>query len=280
MSDIQKLAALFRKVKMLRLVQLCLCIAAVVLGAIGATRTLGFVLGGIVVCIYLFYSRGITREYCWQVTAANICYGICGGYHNVQTKQKGLLSEETFDAWKLLPRNTDNSGNILSLNGFSCTVKEKTLNCAETTIHYCVEGNKGKKSYNFLSGTSLWCEGGGQGDWLLLHRDWIHPAALEKFLELHGYKMVATGEKLGEDFMLFSCEENAVLTRELEQNLEATIEGAKTLGALRLSEAYNAVFLLNRFYSPKVHIVSMPTPDELSKNTLPERDVLFRILCK
>lgn len=279
MVDIQKLAAHFRKVRTLRVVQLCLCIAALVLALIRPIRMMGIVVAGFAVVLYLFYIRRVTRQYCWEVIKANICYGLCAGYSDVEAIEKDSLSEAVFDGWKMLPRSTEKGDTILSRNGFSCSVKGKTLNAAEMTVHYGVANEKGRKSYHFLSGTSLWCEGGNRGDWLLLRRNWIHPEALKEFLELHGYQSVFAGEKLEEDFMLYSCQEDAQLTKDLEKDLVALAEAAIPLGVLRLSEEYNAAFLLNRFYTPKVHITAMPTPQELSKNTLPERDAIIRIFC-
>ena len=97
MIDYQDLAALFRKVRLLRLVQLCLCVVAVVMVAIAQTRVLGFVLAAVTVCVYLFYNRRVTKQYVWEVIRANIGYGLCGGFPEVKAVQKGILPEEVFD---------------------------------------------------------------------------------------------------------------------------------------------------------------------------------------
>jgi hypothetical protein len=61
--------------------------------------------------------------------------------------------------------------------------------------------------------------------------------------------------------------------------MESLAKGVDSMGALRLSESGNAIFLKNRFYTPKVHIAALPSRQELTKNTLPERDLIFRVLC-
>ena len=60
MMDLLAITERFQKVKTLRIVQLGMSIAAVVLAAIGATRIVGFALAAVTVCVYLFFARGYT----------------------------------------------------------------------------------------------------------------------------------------------------------------------------------------------------------------------------
>ena len=279
MMDLLAITERFQKVKTLRIVQLGMSIAAVVLAAIGATRIVGFALAAVTVCGYLFFSRGYTRGYCEEIIRLNLSHGLCGNAKDAVATGSGSLSEETFDTWQLLPRREGKGEAILSRNGFACTVGDTRLHGSEITVHYELGAEGSRKSYHFLSGTALWREG-GQGDWLLLHNNWIHPIVQNAFIQECGYHQITIGEALAKDFLLFSHDPEATLPETLEKELKKLAAETTTLGALRLSEGYSAVFLLNRFYAPKVSAYAPATEREITTNTLPERDQIFPILCR
>lgn len=276
MIDMQELSAAFRKAKMVRLALICVGIAALVLTVFSATRLPGFALCAVSVCAHLFYGRKLTREYCSRVQELNLRHGLSAGMENPRITGSDTLTEEIFDTWQLLPRRHGKGKIILSRNGFVFSCRGREVHSSEITLHYGVGENK--KTFHFVSGTMLWCDA-GEGDWLLLHKDWIHPDALAEFTREHGYHAAQLGESLAKDFLLFSHSADAALPEELEKKITALAAQASALAAVRLCREHSVLLLVNRFCFPKVDVNALPTQRELTQNTLPERDAALKLLC-
>lgn len=274
--DMQAISAEFQKIKTIRTVQLGMSIAAVVLAAIGITRPVGFCIGILTVCVYLFWGRRVMRQYCEKVLEVNICQGLGSGMEHPRTTGSGSMTEDFFDDLQMFPRHSSKGENILSRNGFSFGYKGREVCGSEVTWHYGV--GEDKRSFHFISGTMLWCDG-GEGDWLLLRREWLHPKAMNAFLDASGYHEVVAREELEADYLLFSHDADAQPTPELERSILKLLKKVSNLAGLRLSSQGNALFLLNRFYAGKVSANALPTERELTRNPLEERDDLLKILC-
>lgn len=252
----------------------CLYVIALGLG-LWHELILAAVIAGANVILYLLLVRRQITGYKTAVSSANILYGLCESLEEAQyTGQKGLDGQE-FENLGLLPL-FDGPNSLLVREGFAGTGFGLSLKGWEVSFHYPVR-NKARTEFRFLSGSILTAEGPAasneDGNWFIIRKGLLAAATLDSFVREKGLARSASPiESVSSKFDFYSPAGGPV-PHELAGRFETCLKQADSLGAVRLKSRQTAVYLTNRFYARRVRLRDLPpAPQQLSRNTLPERD--------
>lgn len=259
-------------------IHICLYIIALGLG-FWHQLMLAAVIAGANTILYLLLVRGQIADYKTAVSRANILYGLCGPLEEARYTGRRGLDRQEFENLGLFPL-FDGPNSLLVREGFSGTGFGLNLKGCEVSFHYPVY-SQSRTEYRFLSGSILTAERSAapseDGDWLIVRKDLLDAAALDSFAGEKGLGRSACPiESISSKFDFYSPAGGPV-PHELAERFETCLKQADSLGAVRVKPRQAAVYLANRFYTRRIRLRDLPpSPQQLSRNTLPERDGVWK----
>lgn len=276
-ETVEALKARQKKAQLISILPIFLCALAAGL-MIAKLPAFGGGVAGMALVLYFTYVRKVKGEYSDAVAETNIRFGLCEGLDRVKyTGRKGLTTE-SLDALAMLPIQEKSS--LLVRQGFSGESKGLTLKGWEMTFNFPEKGET-KTRYQFLSGTILTAEGGGEtdpaADWLLLRTGLLSASVETDFVKEKGYRTCGCPEELGETFHVYTRGDLDQLPAHWAKRLEKLIAESPALGAFRLSPTRAAVYLRSRFYTEAVKPGFLPSEAQFRHNPLPERDGVWEL---
>ncbi len=242
--------------------------ALALIGAFASPKA-ALAVAGVNLALYLLIVRRLRRDYRVSAGREMVRFGLWPDLDRAQWS--GSVTPEELTALELLPPPV---GDVLCRWSFRGERSRREVTCAEITLHYESETDKGKRDFRFLSGTLLTARPGGEGEYLLLHRALLDPAVQGELLSAGGWTPRELPGGGWEDYGAWGKGEPTQLSPSALEALKG-LKAQGNLGALRLGREGLALFLPNRFYFPDETSSRVPlTQEDLDKCRLPQLTAL------
>jgi hypothetical protein len=264
-----------KKIRLLSAAHIILYLVAILLLLVLQMRPAGLAVGVLTLLSQIFFLRRLNGRYSDRIGELNVLYGLCQGLEGAEYTGGTGITREQFRALAMLPLH-DDPHSLLLHNAFHGKAFGLELAGCEATSLYFTPGVK--NAYHHLNGTLLTATASGptgSGDWYLLRRGLLEPAAQQAFLSAQGWREAAwehEDQELALHYALYTREEGVQAPQTLVSRLEKLYKKAPALGAVRLSEETAAIYLADRFYTFPAKVRDLPTPDMLTRCPLSERD--------
>ena len=270
-----------KKIKIILIIYYLINAAAMAIAFFNINAAIGIVACNTVVYIGIFCS-GFSR-FRHDYTKYNIEYGIGSVLKGLQYQKKGGIRIKDVRETRLIPIQDSDKGFIVR-HLISGLVGKTSIRIAEIATHYSASAESGIKQQIFLSGT--WIEADLENqqhpDFIITDKRIAEPGAYVSLYKESGYRLVEDDEKLLEENLNLYSRGNYLLVDIVPERIIKLVntlqKNTNMLFALCIQKSKFRIFLSGRFYTTKLKLKQLITPELISYNRLPERDIVLKLI--